>query len=195
VDSVVFVSVSPVVESVGIVMGAGVLTLNFCEIVRGNTIVITEITRQDKASASAQFTLTGGDLVSVDNALTLQINMTVDDLNKIKAASLANSASDTFLRFNSSMIKDMRGNNVTSIADSTAIKAESYLDDFTPPHLVSFDLNMNTGEMKLQFSETVSRNSTTMSALGLQSIEDDTAGDVSFFRFTGGDVTTCLAPV
>jgi hypothetical protein len=84
VDSVVVDSVSPELEPFGIDMDAGVLTLNFSEIVRGNAIVITGITFHDKASASAQFTLTGGGLVLVDNALSLQVNMAVDDLNKIR---------------------------------------------------------------------------------------------------------------
>jgi hypothetical protein len=192
VDSVVFDSVSPEVESFGIDMDAGVLTLNFSEIVRGNTIVITEITLQDKASASAQFTLTGGDLVLVDNALTLHVNMTVDDLNKIKAASLANSASDTFLRFNSSMIKDMRGNNVSSIADSAAIEADDYLDDFTPPHLVSFDLNMNSATLKLQFSETVPPSSVEMTSFSVQSVANESAAGVVQFDLTGGNVSTAV---
>jgi hypothetical protein len=118
--------------------------------------------------------------------------MTVDDLNEVKAAVLASSESDTYLSFTSSMIKDMRGNNVTGKNDSRAIKADSFEDDLTPPSLVSFDLNMTSESLTLVFSETVSPDSVSMTAFSLQSAANGSAAGVTQFDLTGGNVSTAI---
>jgi hypothetical protein len=183
-------SVAPTLISYGIDMDAGFMNMTFSEVVKASSIIPSLLTLQDSASASVSHTLSQGQLTSTANAVIMQLNLTVQDINALKTAALATSITDTYLRFAAGMIKDMGGNNVTARLDmSTALRADSFHDDATPPTLKEFSLNMNAGTITLSFSESMAPSSVKMHGIGLQSGANLTAGGSSF-TFTDGDVAT-----
>ena len=185
-------SVSPTLSSFGIDLDDGLLNLTFSEAVRANTIVITHLTLQNAVTAGVSHTLTGGSLTVAQNSVSLQVKMTVSDLNALKAALLASSTSDTYLRFAGGMIADMNGNNVTAVTDGNAVQASSYGKDLTVPSLVSFGLNMNSGVLTLDFSESMSPSSVVTTDFTLQSTGNGSDASAVSFPLTGGNVTTSV---
>jgi len=196
-------SVAPTVVAFGINMDSGVLSMSFSEVVRANSINVSQFVLQNAAPSTASHRLTGGK-PSTANGLDLTITLTVDDLNAIKGKDMTTSAKNTYIRVLGQAVQDMNKNVLAEMADNKAIAAKSFKDDFTRPKLVNFDLDLNKGEMLLVFSETVAVNSIDPKKgnFGLQSVRNASASKTVRFILTGGkpsakdstDVTISLSP-
>jgi len=117
-------------------------------------IIFSQIILRSNSNTSAvRFPLTGS---TGDNGLstTLTIDIGADNLNNIKAdTGLATSAQSTYVALLSGVIQDTSGN---SYSDSTTIHPVArFTPDSTDPELVNFDLDINSGQLVLSFSETV----------------------------------------
>ena len=96
--------------------------------------------------------------VSLQTLITplCHIQITNDDLNEIKARTIANEAVTTWLVFPSTLIYDMNMQPVDErINGLNAAAVDNYVDDTTPPQLVSYSLNLTSGEISFVFTETV----------------------------------------
>ena len=151
---------SPLLVAFDLDMNTGSIYLTFDETVEASSLDVTQITLQDATLTSDlnnTYTLTGG-YSSMDDSTTLVVNFTFFDLNSIKKIrGLASDLNGTnsFITITNVTIVDMNNNSVVAVPDSVALRVSTFTEDSTPPELVSFNLDLNTGVLTLNFSETV----------------------------------------
>jgi len=176
----------PVLYAFDLDMNFGLLTLNFSETVDTLTFNIMEFTIQNMKNASNDFfrslTLTQENLITGDDTSIIQ-SLLYFDLNTIKSISyVATNASDTFLSITEAAIEDMNGNPVVPIEKQEALQISEFTVDIQRPVLESFDLDMNTGEITLTFSETV--DVSTLDVMEMQFVNSHSSSVHSSFRFS-----------
>ena len=144
----------PAIESFELDMNTGVLTVSFSETVNSSMLNTAGITLYNSLSAATQQYQLSMSYVSVtEPAPEIAITLTNDDLNEIKILQqLATSLGDTFLAIIPSAIRDMDSNTAMS---SSIIQARDFMADITPPVLVSFIADMDSGQLILNFTESI----------------------------------------
>ena len=175
----------PVLYAFDLDMNLGLLALNFSETVDALTFNIIQYVLQSAQNVSEgltqSYTLTEENLLTGDGIDIVQA-LLYFDLNSIKSLSgLATNMSDTFLSFTDMAIRDMNGNLVMAISENDALQVSDYVVDIRRPVLESFDLDMNTGQITLTFSETVDVSSLDVMEMQLVNHASDPS---SSFRFT-----------
>jgi len=182
VDTLTVDATSPNLDSFKIDMDNGEITLTFDEPILASSVDPKQFIVQDKASASVEHPLTGGDKSST-NGREITITMTVDDLNAIKGKAMASGKDNTFIRMavgsdSKSAATDMTAVAVTALADGSAkrCKDDGYTADTSRPTIDSFAFNLNAGTIVLEFSETASADSITLDQFTIQS---DAQGTIS----------------
>ena len=101
-------------------------------------------------------TLPASSSTTSSNGAVIVINLPVTTIETLMLdTALAVDRVTSFLRMDLGSFKDMRGNNVTAIANGYALPASSYTADTTAPTLTGFVLDMNSGSFKLSFTEYV----------------------------------------
>ena len=170
----------------------GTLTLSFTEAIEPDSFNITEIRLQNRNdfSSTEMLDLTGGTITTLNNNLVFIISLTVRDLNSLKEMlNLGTNTSNTFISLSSSTARDFNGNQIREISSFlNALGAEGHGIDMTPPTITGFDLNIDTGELVITFSETVRGNSLVVNRLILQSAATSVPGEV--YQLTTGTHTT-----
>ena len=134
----------------------GVLTLTFNESVNVTSTDSTQITVQNSPSnATSMFTLTGG-IVNQRDSTTIDINLLPNDFNRIKQLTdLATVVSNTYLSLTAATISDMNRNPVLALSMSNARLSRNVELDITPPQVLGFDLDYNSGDLTIFLDETV----------------------------------------
>ena len=152
-------------------LNAGMITLSFSETVRLSTINVTQLTLQSSRSNSTQsFTLTNFSLTNDADSTMLDITISVDGLNRIKFLSeLATDLNSTFLSLTALFITDMFGNRIVSIPATGAKQITGFTKDVISPVIEYFDLDLNVGNLTIEFSETVNASSLDVTKIRLQS--------------------------
>ena len=181
----------------------GTITFVFDDVVRQSEFDPTQLTIHNITSsrASSNFTLTGGNLITIpDNYVTIW-ELSVDDLNEIKRnEELAIDENTTFITHTPTLIVDEFGLNVFPIPITSGIiddakQVRNFTEDTSSPHLVSFNLDMNIGVLYLTFNETVKANTFDRTLITLQNIENATLDanstdyedpTVLYYTLTGG---------
>ncbi|MDA8002435.1 MAG: hypothetical protein MPL62_14245, partial [Alphaproteobacteria bacterium] len=145
----------PVLHSFDLDLNIGLLILEFTEPVA--VLHPSTITLQSSPTAnSTSYTLTGGALLSEPSAASLQVVLTVEDLNNIKALTdLATSVGNTFLSHTLNLTADYALNEVFPVSSHSAIPTGSIIPDMIAPLLIRFSLDMNAAELRLTYEETV----------------------------------------
>lgn len=87
--------------------------------------------------------------------------------------------SNTFLSFRQTAVNDTDDNSINSIPETASRAASKVTVDGVAPVLRNFSLEMNTGFVRLTFSETVDQGSFSTNLLRLQSSSNVNAGQVS----------------
>ena len=161
-------SSSPNLESFSMDLDLGILSLNFDEPVDVESMAFTNITLQSSETGGTSYTLTGGSTNSSDG-LTIDVILTIHDLNNVKRnTTLFVDRNSTFLSVAPTLVKDMAGNLLNRINETSALPVEQFFFDTTRPRLRSFDLDMNTGKLTLYFRETIDVSTTNVTAITLQ---------------------------
>ena len=164
-------TIPPALVSFVVNLNASTLTLNFDEPIDLDSIDETQLTLQGRRVAGTgvqEVTLTGGTSTSTD-LLEVVLVITLADTNLVKQnPALLVDLSSSFLRLEPDFVVDLSGNNVRRIAASNALQASALAADVTSPVLRSFDVDMNTGELTLYFSETVNIRTLDFSGITLQ---------------------------
>ena len=144
-------------------MNEGSLILTFTETIYAADVMPDQITLQNggnQSTTTAFYTLKSA-IVTQISETSVNITLTVDDLNEIKRRPLlAIDNSTAFLYFSSSAAQDTSTNPLIPVEQDSAIPVSAYIPDSTKPELQSFDLDLNTGQLTLKFTETV--NTTTL---------------------------------
>ena len=173
-------------------LDSGNLTLTFSETVPVSSLQATGITLQSSASqdlisqnSSLFYTLMNSDNVKSigNNVLVLEISNS--DLNQVKRRSrLATSENNTYLSLSQDAVTDTSGNSVTLIPNTNATLVSNYTADISPPQLMSFNVDLNRGEITFRFSETVNNSTLQLSSFTLR---DSCPSVIDFIgNFTNG---------
>ena len=151
---------SPVLESFNIDLDAGALFLTFSETVEASSLNPSSVAlqnEQEMSNLTAIYKLTGG-TNSIFDSTVITLYFSFADLNNIKAIrNLATNTSgeDTFITLDNVTIVDMNNNSIIPIYDYNATMVNNFTEDVTRPELLNFDLDMNSANLSLNFSETV----------------------------------------
>ena len=168
-------------------MTSGELVLVFDEPVRPDTIKPTRFILENMAyNSTTRFPLRSGSSVS-PNGLQVTFQFSYNDLNDIKARTdLFTSINDSYLTLLDGAIEDMVNN---PSAPTVRLQAAMFFDDQVMPHLISYDLDMDTGMLFLTFFETVDVSTFNLPAFQLQrALNVSENNPMSFHRFSAGSV-------
>ena len=140
------------------------LTLSFSETVNSSSLDPTGLSLHNSfAAGGTSYTLTGGTTNSTDGS-TVVINLSVDDLNALKAlqrSTLCSGFQNCYIRINPRLIQDMSDNRIEALTNSLiptfegALSPTGYRPDTIRPNLVAFDLDLTAEILTLSFDETV----------------------------------------
>ena len=180
-------------------LDAGTITLQFDNVMNPATLDPTAITIQDAPLAIFSHTLTSGS-TSSKPGYSVVIDLTVEDLNEIKRITeIATERGNTYLTVAAELLDSFGGTlvpyeggvgiNVLAITDGSGLQVTNFTEDTTDPVLVSFDLDLNRGELLLTFNETVNASSLDLIELVLQSSRESIENDTREFRITARDDT------
>ena len=176
---------NPELDSFSIDMDTGSLQLTFDETVNFSSINFSRIAIFNNPAADVVIYLGGGQTTNELDSVIVEFLFTVEDLNTLKRIrDIATSKLDTFVSLESGATLDMNDNPVNAVTYSNALNASIFIPDTSDPHLVRFDLDMNTGTLYLTFNETVESSSLNVSQMTLQ--DSATATDNNTYKFTGG---------
>ena len=167
-------------------LNSGILTLNYDEVVDSDTLEPTAFTLTNSRSPTESYSLTGGNTPS-PNGLQIILNLTVDDLNVLKQMEdLYTNISNTYLTFTDQAIMDMSGNLVTPVQIPSAIVASVFINDTTRPVLRTFDFDLNLGQLRLNFYETIDISTLRYDQISLQQSSNTSV----YHTLTGGYLLT-----
>ena len=182
--SFIFDTSGPELVEFSLNLNTGQMSLTFDEPVDPTTRDLSAITLQDAAEATIQYTLSGGNVDSLDPSTVLSFTLLLQDLNNIKSMDNFTKAQfNTFITIGANLIEDVYGlDNVPILDGVNATQVSVYIQDMTSPILSQFlSLDLNTDTILLQFDEPVDISTIDFSQFTLQSSE------------TGG-VTVTLVP-
>ena len=166
------------------------LHLTFDETVNVSSLLVSEITLLSSNSSfpEQEWALNDG-TPSIyrnsesDDRPVIVIQLGSIDTKEIKRLiALAISNSSTFLSITSLAISDMAGNMVQQISYSSALQVSAYTADEISPTLVDFDLDLNTGNLTLEFDETMNASSLIISDLLLQNMSSLSQSSLSVYN-------------
>ena len=153
-------------------LNVGVFIISFSEPVDASSANIPQFTLyNDRSStATASYTLTAaGGFISFPDGSVLDIYLSNEDLNQIKLhQNLCTNATNCIPAFTSQFVSDLAGNAVIALSPQLSQPFITFVKDTTPPELVSFDLDLNSGVLLLLFSEPVNANTLDPTQVTLQ---------------------------
>ena len=140
------------------------LTLSFNEVVNPSTYTPFHITIQNAENSSnltlvpvfQNHTLLNGVPTINDTMITTVIIQLDIDASALKIqANLSNTITDTFIVMGEGAFLDSSDNPNQEIVDGMALQAGRVVEDFTPPYLEYYDLNMTANTLNMKFFEAV----------------------------------------
>lgn len=154
--SVVPDSKSPSLISFDLDMDDDTLSLTFDETIDASSLDGAQFTFQSaRLNAPASYKLKSGTSSSAAST-SITFKLPTADINEVKGTvGLAASKATTYLSLTSSAILDMNGNVVNEITSSAAQQVSTFTPDTKPVSLDSFDLDIDSGQLILSFSETI----------------------------------------
>ena len=163
------------------------LTLYFSETVNTTSLRVEQITLQPKEnfsrydpihSFSPEITVSYTDFNDV-----LVVEIGLEDMNRLKQLrNLTEGLNNTFISITNITILDMNDNNVIRIPPHLAQHVSVFYPDQTAPRLEAFSLDMNTGTLLLNFTETIDILSLNISEILLQPMQHTPDEDYKFIH-------------
>ena len=177
--------VSPSLENYLFDLNSGLVLINFDETINATSLDISGLAFMDMPNGTVIFML--NDVINNStNGPQLRLFITDDDLNAIKQnVSLLTAMSNAYLALQPNFITDMNGNPLNAVF---GVQAAIFLNDTTRPYLIGFDLDMDLGQLRLTFSETVNASSFNPTGITLQTTVNSMAGTNSSYTLTGGSL-------
>ncbi len=106
------------------------------------------------------------------NGNTIKIQISEEDINAVNIQNklLCYTGNDCFLSVRANSIKDIsyRNNKFAGILFKFAYEVDIYISDVVPPHLVSYEFSLQSGEMWMHFDEMIDCNLIDMTKFQLQ---------------------------
>ena len=146
----------PTLVSFELDLNQGIVFLKFSETVDPRSFNPESITIQSAPTSPLhERQLTGG-AYTMDIGPFISLSLNLGDLKYIKQTpGFASFQGDTYMALTSDMINDTSMNRIVEIPTDNAKLSNFLTLDITPPLLLSFDFDLNAGEIVLIFSETV----------------------------------------
>lgn len=147
------------------------ITLYFSEAVV-LPMVVRSITLQKFATLSAEtVTLSGSAFVDQRNASTITVGLLSGDVDNIRRMDdLASARATTYVSLQPNAIHDLAENWARGISEESAMLVSEYRGDDTPPQLVTYDLNAETGLLVFTFDEVIDHTTFDVGALSFQGV-------------------------
>lgn len=135
------------------------LILEFDQTINASTLNGSAITLQSTVARR----LMESRMLTVDGATTnspsgrrISIQLNDENTNEIKRIrNLCTSSQNCYMTVTQFLVRNPLGATNNPINDGSAIVVRNFITDTTPPHLLFWTLDMNSGVMELYFSETV----------------------------------------
>ncbi|KAL5489592.1 hypothetical protein EMCRGX_G018702 [Ephydatia muelleri] len=185
-------TMGPQVTSFTIDMNTGLMEMTFDDIVDSSTFNPTGsqgLTLQGEPNSATTFayTLTGGTKTASPSGFTIEVNLSIADLNAIKARpGIATSINNTYITAGVSTIQDLQ---YLGLIISSGLQASQFTSDKTPPYLSSSTIDMNSGQLLLTFDETVNAPLLKLIDLFIGSASNYSLPYVVVYGLTGGSST------
>lgn len=169
-------------------LDAGTFTLEFSETVDVSTVNATQITL-DSSYTNTTFsfdfesltTVTGGDNYNV----TFQLQL--GDLNLLKLnTELCTYDGNCWIRFTDGFIADVSGNEIIAVLPNTIDtfhQLSRFTPDVTPPVLLSYTIDLDSGAMTFVFDEVVRLGTFTPMNITFQDTDDDPTSMLSLREY------------
>ncbi len=148
-------------------LNTGRLIVSFDETVNVSSVQVSEVTLAQWYTlprlTTPPYSLSEGTIFS-ENGPMIEIQLSITDLNGIKMNSaICGQPLQCFIQFTTNFLSDMAGNMVAEVVlrqieplvFPLAEIVGNFTDDTTSPNLVSYDFDLNTGELVLTFDEPV----------------------------------------
>ena len=173
-------------ESFHLDMNLGQLHLSFTDIIVPSSFRPMSVTIQDGPTAQTSISLTSVSTSTSSEGYVTVVQIGREDLNALKYdTSLATSINNTYVTVAADVVRDLQSSDIVPITNDNGIQATSHIPDTTSPRLENFTLDLDSGELLLNFSETVNVGSVDVSGLVLQNVPAANLTDVTHLRLTG----------
>ena len=143
---------SPVLIAYSIDLDIGLLVLTFDEPILSSSVNLSMITIHGLNGTISPVSLVENRFTSADYNTTIFHMFEADTLNSIKNLATYRPLS---LTLTNTAATDTNDNNVEAISLPDGLAAADFIQDTTPPELLSFDLDLDTERLTLTFSESV----------------------------------------
>ena len=184
----------------------GLLTLYFSETVNVSTLDIEEITLQptvEETTPALSYTLAivgpqpEGSFSNSTDGPVIQVYIGDDDLNEVKRIpELATLSNNTYISISAAAVRDMVDLPLVPVEthSGTRVRPDGYTPDTTDPELISFNFDLDLGQLELTFDETVDAETLDQTKITLQSrILDDES--LQHFQIMKGEIVSLDDPV
>jgi len=191
---------SPEIEWFNLDMDSRILTIHYSEVVNTSWAHASGVTIQDAATASSSVTLTDDTSTNSRNGLEVIFELSDGDFNNLKRDSMHTvDVATSWLITDTTSMADMMNppNMIKSIADEFATQVTNFTADFSQPRLVSYELDLDTGNLTLTFSEPVDTTTLDVTGIALYGARDDTDSQITLttdsYTMSTPDVTIDIA--
>lgn len=175
----------PLVQHVVVNLETSYLSITFDEPINGVSVDAADIALLSNAFGH-EMSLTGTENVLSDNATTILINITSEDLNSIKYAHAIGTLDKLLLNIDA--VEDLFGNNLVGDEEYDGLKLlvpiDTFVEDVSSPVLLSFTIDRNTNILYLAFDELIQWNSLLPSHMTLYSSSNMSNPVLETFTFT-----------
>jgi hypothetical protein len=164
----------PTLASWTLNMQASTATLQFSDPVNVMRFDRSEVTLLKDKGSSTKLALeacpAGQQCSTQTHGSSISVDISPADLNKIKLAQFATSASDSYLSITEDAVKDLSALELTAIADSdaVAVKTDGYDEDIGKPSFTGFTFTLDDGKIKFTFDEPVKPDTFNVNGIVLQ---------------------------
>ena len=150
----------PSLVSYDLNLTSNLLTLVFSETVNTSSFAINGVTLQSEEvfddNTTLSHTFTNSIVTSLVSNPTIVVNLSRFDSDEIRRLPvLASSNASTYLVLDSNSIFDMVGLGIVPISNTSALPAQTYVEDEIRPYLESFGIDLTMEVLYLNFSETM----------------------------------------
>ena len=150
------------------------LELTFNEVVNASSWTISQIVLQDGEfydSSNTSLALNSSTISSINHYVQV-VHISNEDKEGIDVDDLlATSHNTTYLNITQGGVFDMNGNPVESSDNATQVANENYIRDETPPNMLQFNLDLNSGSLQFIFTEAIDPATFNVSLLTISSLE------------------------
>ena len=160
----------PTLVNVDLDLDSGTLLLQFSEIVITSTFTVSSLELQETSTSPSYTVPLATSTFSGNRIDVITVMLSVAELETIKLQPLCTNSTNCYITIQAAVVTDLFGqpNLARQINDPAPVS--NFTADTTPPMLVDVTLiNINTGELTLQFNEPVNILSMNISALMLHS--------------------------